>query len=160
MEIKLWEAFSNFDIGSVVVYQIFIFCHLVPLCTVVCAVSLSLLFCKLMEFILVLYSFSTRTLPTLCTSSNNISQEIQFTPFPVAERSKAMVCGRSLADVAGYNPAGGMDVCLLWVLCRRRSLRRADPLSRGVLPTVVSHMCDQVQNNPLHLPWLSRKRLD
>ena len=32
-----------------------------------------------------------------------------------------------------------MDVCLLWVLCvvRKRSLRRADHSSRGVLPTVV-----------------------
>jgi len=25
--------------------------------------------------------------------------------------------GRSLAGIAGSNPAGGMDVCLLWVLC-------------------------------------------
>ena len=29
---------------------------------------------------------------------------------PVAERSKARVCGRTLAGVAGSNPAGGMDV--------------------------------------------------
>jgi hypothetical protein len=36
------------------------------------------------------------------------------------------------------NPARGVDFCLLWVLCvvRLRSLRRADPSSRGVLPTV------------------------
>jgi hypothetical protein len=41
----------------------------------------------------------------------------------------------------GSNPTGGMDVCLLWVLCvvRQRSLQRADHLSRGVLPTVVRH---------------------
>jgi len=26
-------------------------------------------------------------------------------------------CGRSLSGVAGSNPAGGIDVCLLWVLC-------------------------------------------
>ena len=32
---------------------------------------------------------------------------------PVAERSKAWVCGRSLAGIAGSNPAGDMDVCLL-----------------------------------------------
>jgi len=25
--------------------------------------------------------------------------------------------GRSLAGIAGSNSAGGMDVCLLWVLC-------------------------------------------
>jgi hypothetical protein len=36
-----------------------------------------------------------------------------------------------------------MDVCLLWVLCvvKRKSLRRAGPSSRGVLPTVVCHKC-------------------
>ena len=31
-------------------------------------------------------------------------------PIPVAERYKARVCGRSLAEIAGSNPAGGMDV--------------------------------------------------
>ena len=30
----------------------------------------------------------------------------------VAERSKAWVCGRSLAGIAGLNPAGGMDICV------------------------------------------------
>ena len=34
-------------------------------------------------------------------------------PIPVAARSKAWVCGRSLAGIAGSNPAGGMGVCLL-----------------------------------------------
>jgi len=34
-------------------------------------------------------------------------------PVPVAARSKAWVCGRSLAEIMGSNPAGGMDVCLL-----------------------------------------------
>jgi hypothetical protein len=58
---------------------------------------------------------------------------------PVAERSKAWVWSRSPAGIAGLNPAGDMDVCLLWVLCvvRHRSLRRADHSSRGVQPTVV-----------------------
>jgi hypothetical protein len=32
---------------------------------------------------------------------------------PVATRSKAWVCGRSLAGIVGSNPAGVMDVCLL-----------------------------------------------
>ena len=31
--------------------------------------------------------------------------------------SKAWVCGRWLAGIAGSNPAGGMDVWLLGVLC-------------------------------------------
>jgi hypothetical protein len=40
-------------------------------------------------------------------------------PVPVAERSKTRVYGRSLAGIAGSNVAGGMDGCLLWVLCVR-----------------------------------------
>jgi len=36
---------------------------------------------------------------------------------PVAARSKAQVCGRSPAEIVGSNPTGGIDVCLLWVVC-------------------------------------------
>ena len=43
------------------------------------------------------------------------------TRIPTTMRSKTRVCGRSLAGVAGSNPAGGMDVCLfeccVWGLC-------------------------------------------
>ena len=58
---------------------------------------------------------------------------------PVAARSKALVYGRSPAEIVGSNPIRQMDVCLMRVLCvvRLRSLRRADHYSRGVLPTVV-----------------------
>jgi len=35
----------------------------------------------------------------------------------VNARSKPWVCGRTLAEIAGSNPAGGMDVCLLRMLC-------------------------------------------
>ena len=31
----------------------------------------------------------------------------------MAARSKAVVCGLSLAGIAGSIPAGGMDVCLV-----------------------------------------------
>ena len=41
----------------------------------------------------------------------------ELEPILVAARSKASVCCRSLAVIAGSNPAGGMDVCLLCVLC-------------------------------------------
>ena len=34
-------------------------------------------------------------------------------PIPEAERSKAWVCSRSPAGIAGSNSAEGMDVCLL-----------------------------------------------
>ena len=37
-------------------------------------------------------------------------------PVPVAARSKAWVCGRSLAGITGSNPARGTDVCLLRML--------------------------------------------
>jgi hypothetical protein len=40
-------------------------------------------------------------------------------PIPVVLRSKAKVCGRSIAGVAGSNRAAGMGVrllCLLWVV--------------------------------------------
>ena len=36
-----------------------------------------------------------------------------YWPIPVTERSKARVCGRSFAGIAGSNPAAGMGVCLL-----------------------------------------------
>jgi len=38
-------------------------------------------------------------------------------PIPVAAQSTAWVCGHSLAGIVGLNPASGMDVCFLWVLC-------------------------------------------
>jgi len=34
-------------------------------------------------------------------------------PIPMVARSKASVCGRSLAGIVGSNPTGGMDVRLL-----------------------------------------------
>ena len=34
----------------------------------------------------------------------------QKKPIPVAARSKAWVCGRSLAEIVGSNTAGDMDV--------------------------------------------------
>jgi len=45
---------------------------------------------------------------------------MKMAPIPVAARSKACVCGRSLAGIAGSNLAGGMDVCLLCFLCNVR----------------------------------------
>jgi hypothetical protein len=56
-------------------------------------------------------------------------------PIPVVAGSKAWVCGRSLAEMASWNPAGGMGTCLSVVgvvCCQEMSLRRADPSSRGV----------------------------
>ena len=57
----------------------------------------------------------------------------------MSSRSKACVYGRSLAGIAGSDPARCMDVCLLWVsvVVRQMSLRRADRSYGGVLPSVV-----------------------
>jgi len=38
-------------------------------------------------------------------------------PNPLPALSKAYVCGRSRVGMAGWNPKGGMDVCLLQMLC-------------------------------------------
>ena len=64
---------------------------------------------------------------------------LSLQPFPVTARSVSWVCGHSLAGIAVSNPAGSMDVCLLWLLCvvRERPLNGADHSSRGVLPSVV-----------------------
>ena len=53
--------------------------------------------------------------------------------------TRVWVCGRSFVEIAGSNPAGDRDVCLLCVLCviRKRFLSRADHFSRGVLQSVV-----------------------
>ena len=37
----------------------------------------------------------------------------ELVPVPLAARFKAWVCARSLAEIAGSNPAVAMDVCLL-----------------------------------------------
>jgi hypothetical protein len=41
----------------------------------------------------------------------------QNSTFPVAAQSNVWVCFRSVAGIVGSNPAGGMTLCLLWVLC-------------------------------------------
>jgi len=38
-------------------------------------------------------------------------------PIPVAAPSKTLVCGSSLIGTVDSNLAGGMDICLLLVLC-------------------------------------------
>lgn len=82
---------------------------------------------------------------------------------PVAAESKAWVCGVSFVGTASWKPAGGMDMCECCLLCRYRSPRRADPLSRGVLPCVCVYVCVSVSvigfnNDPLQLQRLRRER--
>jgi len=61
-------------------------------------------------------------LPGLCEACGEPESINSFNlfnkrPIPVAAPSKAWVCGCSLAGIAGSNPSGIMDVCLLCVLC-------------------------------------------
>jgi len=64
------------------------------------------------------------------------------TPIPVAARSKAWVFGRSLAGIVGSNPAGGMDGCLLWMLCVVLSATSWSLVQSGPTQCVVSE-CDR-----------------
>ena len=69
-------------------------------------------------------------------------------PTPVAARSKAWVCGRSLVGTAGSNPAGGNGcLFLLSVVCCQvvANAFGGDHLSGGVLPSV---MCLSVIAKP------------
>jgi hypothetical protein len=43
-------------------------------------------------------------------------------PVPVAARSKAYVYGRSLAEIVGSNPTGGIDICCECFVLSGRSL--------------------------------------
>ena len=65
---------------------------------------------------------------------------------PVAARSKAWVCGRPLAGIAGSKPAGGMDVSVVSVVCCQvevsatgRSLLQRSPAESWVSLCVIKH---------------------
>ena len=47
-------------------------------------------------------------------------------PIPVAERSWARVCGRSLAGIAGSNPAVDMNICVLCCTVRTKGKARTN----------------------------------
>ena len=55
-----------------------------------------------------------------CTAGTDWSFHWKYWPFPLAAPSKAWVCFLSLAGITDSNPAGGMNVCLLRVLCVAR----------------------------------------
>jgi hypothetical protein len=45
----------------------------------------------------------------ILVATQTIFNLLQWQPVPVASRSKAWACGRSLGGFVGSNPAGGMD---------------------------------------------------
>jgi hypothetical protein len=53
---------------------------------------------------------------TLLITQDYISSNPSNWPVTVTARSKAWVCGRSLAGIVGSNPTGGMDVCVVFVV--------------------------------------------
>jgi hypothetical protein len=55
----------------------------------------------------------------ITTLNSNVLQEERHTPVSIAERSEASTAfGRSNVEIAGSNPARGMDVCpRVSVLC-------------------------------------------
>jgi hypothetical protein len=64
----------------------------------------------------ILIIFGRRGPDEMCFVQFNSIQCVHWS-IPVDARSKACVCNCSLAGIAILNPAGGMDVCLLGVLC-------------------------------------------
>jgi len=79
-------------------------------------------FCSLLRclaaFILAQYAILYLSHRRTFNGSQNIKKvELAITELvktvPVAARSKAWVCGRYPAEIAGLNPTGVMDVCLL-----------------------------------------------
>ena len=73
----------------------------------------------------------------------------------MAMRSKARVCGCSLAGIAGSNVAGGIDVCLFCeccVLSCRGIYEWADHSCRGALPSMMSIECDR-EASTVRRPW-------
>jgi hypothetical protein len=57
---------------------------------------------------------AVKSQPPVCLVTMQIDryypQYISFITIPVSVRSKAWVCGHSLAEIVGSNPAGGMNV--------------------------------------------------
>ena len=46
-------------------------------------------------------------------------------PIPTAARSKSWVCGHYVAGIAGSNPAGGADICVVCFTMKTKEQARA-----------------------------------
>jgi len=81
---------------------------------------------------------------------------------PVVMPSKASNCGRSLAGIAGSNPAEGSDVCLVecCVLSGRGLCNGQTPHPEESYRVCVCVLLSVLRcnNSPLHLKWVGRKR--
>ena len=68
-------------------------------------------------------------------------------PIPVAERSKARVYSRSLAEIAGSNPAGGMECCKVEVAATGQPLVHRSPTD------CVASLCVICKTPRMRRPW-------
>ena len=59
-------------------------------------------------------------------------------PIPLAARSKAWVCGRSLAGIVGSNPTVGINVCFI-VCCQVGLITRPEEAYRLWCVVVCDH---------------------
>ena len=59
---------------------------------------------------LIVFIRKIRSMCNVYTDYDNIIHYGVILPIPVAVPSRAWICGRLLAGVAGSNPAGSMDV--------------------------------------------------
>ena len=68
-----------------------------------------------------IFLYNARTFPSSKGQWQSYGTVSKMYPIPVAVLSKALVCGHSVAGIAGSILAVGMDVCFLWmgVLSRR-----------------------------------------
>jgi hypothetical protein len=77
----------------------------------------------------------------------------------VAERSKAWVCSRSPAGIARSNPAGGMDVCCQCCVSGRGLCDGLIPGPEESYRLWCVTVCDQMNNNPLHLTMVRQTEI-
>jgi hypothetical protein len=80
---------------------------------------------------------STGHCPDVARVQRYMNLGIYSMPIRVATRSQAWVCGRSVAGMAGSNPAGSVVVSCECCVFSGRGLLRADHSPRTVLPSVV-----------------------
>jgi hypothetical protein len=66
-------------------------------------------FCSISKFYIIVECFTNIR---MCYYIS-LKKVLYKSPMPVAARSKAWVCGRSVTGIVGSNPVEGMDVCLL-----------------------------------------------
>jgi hypothetical protein len=77
-------------------------------------------------------------------------------PIPVVARSKACVRGRSIAGIAGSNPAGDMDACLSYVLCAEVDISALGRLFVQKSPTQCDLSDIDLETSKMRRPWPTR----